>query len=205
MCWSRWDPYGIMAELVATAMTTPMTTYENAPVYTLIEEELFRATRARIGYPGAIGDGMLCPGGSISIISAIHVAKVFKYPEVRTKGLAIDTPKRLTGYISRNAHYSFNKGFNLQGHFTVIVLWIMLWYGDSIVLFSPFGLFRFKTLLIRLCQHFFSCDAYCLKLIYWTPSAELYSFCGFVAYLCMTIVILKNYCSYIFTINSTLK
>jgi len=97
-----------------TTMRTNMLTYEDAPVYTLMEEELFKASRQRIGYPGD-GDGMLCPGGSVAVISTIHVAKVNMFPAVRAKGLTLDLPKRLVVYISKNAHYCSNKGSLLQG------------------------------------------------------------------------------------------
>jgi len=95
-------------------MTTNMLTYEDAPVYTLMEEELFRATRRRIGYPDN-GDGLICPGGSIGVMSSMHIAKLNKFPNIRAKGLSSDIPNKLVIFMSKNAHYCSNKGCILQG------------------------------------------------------------------------------------------
>ena len=103
-----------MGDFVISAVSTKMLNYEDSPVYTLAELELFRASRKIVGYPEGKGDGLLCPGGSISVISTLNVAKIYKFPELRTTGMS-ELSKKLVFYISVNAHYCYTKGSVLQG------------------------------------------------------------------------------------------
>lgn len=60
-------------------------TYEVAPVFVLMEEEVLCKLRSLIGW--SEGDGIFCPGGSISNMYAMNVARYWAFPQVKTKGL----------------------------------------------------------------------------------------------------------------------
>ena len=55
------DFYGLGAEWMTSALNTGQYTYEMAPVFTLIENEVIRKALELFGYKN--GDGILCPGG----------------------------------------------------------------------------------------------------------------------------------------------
>jgi glutamate/tyrosine decarboxylase-like PLP-dependent enzyme len=77
------DPYGIAAEWVASALNGSVYTYEVAPVFTLMELEVFERMRNILGFPKNQGDGLFCPGGSIANGYAISVARFKKRPEIK--------------------------------------------------------------------------------------------------------------------------
>lgn len=108
------DPYTIMADFMLTVMTSSGLTYEDSPFYTLVEEEVMRASRKIIGYPEN-GDGMLCPGGSVANETAITVARLLMFPETKQRGLDGWKQIKPTLYVSKNAHYCFQKGALLNG------------------------------------------------------------------------------------------
>ena len=109
----RLDPYAVMGDLVASAISSPMLSFKDAPMYTLMEEHVVRAARRKLGYTGE-GDGMVTPGGSLAVIAAIHAARAVKFPSTLKKG---NFEQRLTFYISENAHYANNKAALFEGKF----------------------------------------------------------------------------------------
>ena len=82
-CCNRIDPYGVCAEWVASALNGSVYTYEVAPVFTLMELEVFERMRNIIGFPKNVGDGLFCPGGSLANGYAISVARYKKRPEIK--------------------------------------------------------------------------------------------------------------------------
>ncbi len=60
-----------------------MYTYEMAPVFLLMESTVLAHMRSLCGWKG--GDGIFWPGGSISNMMAMHVARFRRCPEVKTK------------------------------------------------------------------------------------------------------------------------
>jgi len=60
------DPYGVCAEWIASSLNGSVYTYEVAPVFTMMELEVFERMRNIIGFPEGQGDGLFCPGGSIA-------------------------------------------------------------------------------------------------------------------------------------------
>ncbi|CAL8081098.1 unnamed protein product [Orchesella dallaii] len=107
------DPYGICAEWVASALNSSVYTYEVAPVFTLMELEVFERMRDMVGFPRGQGDGLFCPGGSMANGYAISVARYRKRPEVKERGLC--GMKEMVMFVSEDCHYSFKKLASFQG------------------------------------------------------------------------------------------
>ena len=63
-----------------------MHTYEVAPVYNLIEGVVLTKMRNIIGWTEP-GDGLFNPGGSISNLYAVQIAKHHHFPHSKTEGL----------------------------------------------------------------------------------------------------------------------
>lgn len=59
----RLDPIGVCADFAAVSLNASVYTYEVAPVFTLLELEVFENMRNIIGFPPGKGDGLFCPGG----------------------------------------------------------------------------------------------------------------------------------------------
>ena len=80
------DMVSLAGEWVTAATNTNMFTYEVAPVYNLIEEVTLAKMRKIIGWTEP-GDGLFNPGGSISNLYAVQIAKHFYFPQTKTDGL----------------------------------------------------------------------------------------------------------------------
>ncbi|TDH10531.1 hypothetical protein EPR50_G00076230 [Perca flavescens] len=93
------------------ALNTNLYTYEVAPVFVLMELEVLRGLRQLVGWTE--GDGLFCPGGSISNMYAINLARYQLFPEVKSQGLW-GLP-RLTIFTSLESHYSVKKGAAFLG------------------------------------------------------------------------------------------
>lgn len=98
--------YGVAGSWLIDTLNTSQYTYEMAPLFTLIENTVLSMMRTMIGYEG--GDGILCPGGSINNMYAMHLARYYKYPELKTKGL--HAVPELCIFVSEQCHYSIDKG-----------------------------------------------------------------------------------------------
>ncbi|KAF1584115.1 Cysteine sulfinic acid decarboxylase, partial [Eudyptes moseleyi] len=86
-------------------------TYEIAPVFVLMEEVVLAKLRELVGWSS--GDGIFSPGGSISNMYAMNVARFHRFPESRRKG-SWALP-RLALFTSRESHYSIQKGAAFLG------------------------------------------------------------------------------------------
>ncbi|XP_041987442.1 cysteine sulfinic acid decarboxylase [Aricia agestis] len=107
------DPYGLIGQWLTDALNPSVYTFEVAPVFTLMEEEVLREMRSIVGYRDGDGDGIFCPGGSIANGYAISCARYFMHPEIKTKGVYA-VPK-LVMFTSELAHYSTRKMAGFMG------------------------------------------------------------------------------------------
>ncbi|OAD51941.1 Glutamate decarboxylase 1 [Eufriesea mexicana] len=108
------DEYGLVGSWLTDTFNTSQYTYEVAPVFTLMERQVIEKCLQLIGYPPMPdGDGILCPGGSISNMYGMVLARYKKIPDVKTKGLAGLAP--LVCFTSQAGHYSFTKGAHWLG------------------------------------------------------------------------------------------
>ncbi|KAG3291864.1 cysteine sulfinic acid decarboxylase isoform X2 [Ictidomys tridecemlineatus] len=105
------DPHSLAGRIITESLNTSPYTYEIAPVFVLMEEEVLKKLRALVGWSS--GDGVFCPGGSISNMYAINLARYQRYPDCKQRGLRALPPLAL--FTSKECHYSINKGAAFLG------------------------------------------------------------------------------------------
>uniref|UniRef100_A0A8C2C777 Glutamate decarboxylase 1b n=1 Tax=Cyprinus carpio TaxID=7962 RepID=A0A8C2C777_CYPCA len=88
-------------------------TYEIAPVFVLMEQLTLKKMREIIGWPNGDGDGLFSPGGAISNMYSVMVARYKYFPEVKTKGMS--AAPRLVLFTSEHSHYSIKKAGAVLG------------------------------------------------------------------------------------------
>ncbi|KAM9309142.1 acidic amino acid decarboxylase GADL1-like [Pholidichthys leucotaenia] len=106
------EPYSTVASFITEAIKTSLYTYEVAPVFTLMEDAVLRKMIELIGWEEG-GDGIFNPGGSLSNMYAINLARYRLLPDVKQVGLF--AAKRLVILTSQESHYSISKGAALMG------------------------------------------------------------------------------------------
>ncbi|XP_055339617.1 cysteine sulfinic acid decarboxylase-like [Paramacrobiotus metropolitanus] len=114
--WGGLDEYGLMSAWMVEALHTSVYTYEVAPSFTLMELYMIRYVgKELIGYTDEDDiDGLFNPGGSISNILGMHLARYRYQPDVKKKGNAtFDKP--LIILTSEECHYSLQKGASVMG------------------------------------------------------------------------------------------
>lgn len=107
------DEVGLMATFLTSASNTSMYTFEMAPVFSLMENEVLTKLRELVGWKGGRGDGIFSPGGSISNLYGMMMARFSKFPQTRTEGMR-GLPQ-LVIYCSEDAHYSIKKASIVLG------------------------------------------------------------------------------------------
>ncbi|CAG7723111.1 unnamed protein product [Allacma fusca] len=107
------DPYTIMGDYIIAAVNSPMLTYEDNPIFTLMEDELAKAVRKQVGYPEQ-GDGLVLPGGSAANQVAMMLALLTKETKAKESGNS-EANTTLVAFLSIAAHYSTNKGAFFSG------------------------------------------------------------------------------------------
>ncbi|XP_075054092.1 cysteine sulfinic acid decarboxylase [Mixophyes fleayi] len=105
------DRHALTGRIISETLNTSQYTYEVAPVFVLMEDEILRTLRSIIGWK--TGDGIFCPGGSISNMYALNVARFQQFPHCKEKGL--HALPRLTVFTSQESHYSIQKGAAFLG------------------------------------------------------------------------------------------
>jgi len=105
------EPAALGGELLTAVSNTSMYTYEVAPVFAVMEDLVLARMRSFLGWTQ--GDGIFCPGGSVSNMYGINLARYHAFPEVKTKGTA--AAGQLVGFYGVQAHYSTRKGFSFLG------------------------------------------------------------------------------------------
>ncbi|KAG5852645.1 glutamate decarboxylase 1 isoform X1 [Anguilla anguilla] len=101
------DIIGLAGEWLTSTANTNMFTYEIAPVFVLMEQLTLKKMREIIGWQGIDGDGIFSPGGAISNMYSVMVARYKYFPEVKTKGMS--AAPRLILFTSEHSHYSIKK------------------------------------------------------------------------------------------------
>ncbi|KAF6200313.1 hypothetical protein GE061_006616 [Apolygus lucorum] len=105
------DKYGLVGALVSEALNTSAYTHEVAPVFSLSEREVIKASLKLVNFKD--GDGIFSPGGSISNMYGIVVSRYKKFPNVKQTGLFSLPP--LVLFTSQESHYSITKGAHWLG------------------------------------------------------------------------------------------
>uniref|UniRef100_A0A8C4YX65 Glutamate decarboxylase 1 n=1 Tax=Gadus morhua TaxID=8049 RepID=A0A8C4YX65_GADMO len=101
------DIIGLAGEWLTSTANTNMFTYEIAPVFVLMEQLTLKKMREIVGWPEGEGDGIFSPGGAISNMYSVMIARYKYFPEVKTKGMA--AAPRLVLFTSEHSHYSIKK------------------------------------------------------------------------------------------------
>ncbi|XP_064861648.1 glutamate decarboxylase 1-like isoform X2 [Oncorhynchus nerka] len=101
------DIIGLAGEWLTSTANTNMFTYEIAPVFVLMEQLTLKKMREIIGWPSGEGDGIFSPGGAISNMYSVMIARYKYFPEVKTKGMSV--APRLVLFTSEHSHYSIKK------------------------------------------------------------------------------------------------
>ncbi|XP_078543498.1 cysteine sulfinic acid decarboxylase isoform X1 [Lissotriton helveticus] len=105
------DCHALAGRMITEALNTSQATYETAPVFVLMEEVVLKKLRQLVGWQ--TGDGIFCPGGSISNMFAMNLARYHHFPASKQKGMK-ELP-RLAVFTSSECHYSVMKGAAFLG------------------------------------------------------------------------------------------
>uniref|UniRef100_A0A4X2M0S4 Glutamate decarboxylase 1 n=2 Tax=Vombatus ursinus TaxID=29139 RepID=A0A4X2M0S4_VOMUR len=101
------DMIGLAGEWLTATANTNMFTYEISPVFIVMEMILLKKMHEMIGWGETEADGIFSPGGSISNLYSILVARYKKFPEIKTKGMAV--LPQIVLLVSEHSHYSIRK------------------------------------------------------------------------------------------------
>ncbi|XP_053671217.1 cysteine sulfinic acid decarboxylase [Anopheles nili] len=106
------DPYGLTGSWITEALNTSQYTFEVGPTFTLIEDAVIEKCLRLFDF--GQGDGILCPGGSMSNMYAIVAARYRAVPDVKRTGL-VNLAAPLVVFTSEEAHYSITKAVHWLG------------------------------------------------------------------------------------------
>ncbi|XP_055760216.1 acidic amino acid decarboxylase GADL1-like isoform X2 [Salvelinus fontinalis] len=106
------DPYSLVGRFITEAINPSLYTYEVAPVFLLTEEAVLKKMIEIIGWQEG-GDGIFSPGGSVSNMYAVNVARYHHCPDVKVLGLS--ALPRLVMFTSQECHYSVAKAAAFLG------------------------------------------------------------------------------------------
>ncbi|MDP5081037.1 MAG: aminotransferase class V-fold PLP-dependent enzyme [Winogradskyella sp.] len=99
-----------LGDLLAVLFNNSMYTYKVAGPHVGIEKQVLKHICALAGYSDK-SNGTLAPGGSMSNMMALIMARDYKNESIRNRGLS----KSMTLYTSRASHYSISKNAALTG------------------------------------------------------------------------------------------
>jgi len=106
------DEFGVAASWLSDALNTNSHTFEVAPAFIIIEHSLLAHIRRLFGW-GDEGDGIFSPGGSLSNMYGMMLARHHAFPEIKRTGLS--GHPALAAFTSEESHYSIVKGANWLG------------------------------------------------------------------------------------------
>lgn len=104
------DRVATLGEIAAVLANSPMHTFKASGVQVLIERAVLRRMGALAGMPD--GDGLFAPGGSLSNLAALIMARNEALPESREQGTS---GQRVALYTSAASHYSIRKAAGMVG------------------------------------------------------------------------------------------
>lgn len=106
------DPIATAADMLAPVINTSLYTFKASGPMAIIEQTVIEHMAQILGFPSDTHEGVFTPGGSISNLVAMLIARNQAAPESRNNGV---TGTRLTSYISEDAHYSVTKNAGIIG------------------------------------------------------------------------------------------
>ena len=105
------DVTSLAGEWLTATANTNMFTYEIAPVFILMEHEVLKKMREIIGFEA--GDSILAPGGSISNMYALMIARHKLFPQHKKYGMRA-IKGQLMMYTSQHVSRNKTKYFRLR-------------------------------------------------------------------------------------------
>ena len=108
------DAPGLAAELVLATLNTNVHVYAVSPALTIIEKHVTKALAAKFGLDEENSGGISVQGGAASNLTALLIARNFRYPEIKAKGMGI-LKKPLAIFTSSEAHYSVSTAASSLG------------------------------------------------------------------------------------------
>eukprot|EP00020_Sapocribrum_chincoteaguense_P001047 CAMPEP_0170754208 /NCGR_PEP_ID=MMETSP0437-20130122/12887_1 /TAXON_ID=0 /ORGANISM="Sexangularia sp." /LENGTH=496 /DNA_ID=CAMNT_0011093345 /DNA_START=78 /DNA_END=1568 /DNA_ORIENTATION=- len=106
------EPIGLAADLLACILNNSMFTFKCAGPQILIEKAVLARMAQKIGFDPAVAEGTFAPGGSLSNLTALTVARGEALPDVGNTGM-FGLKARM--YTSASSHYSVSKSAMLLG------------------------------------------------------------------------------------------
>ena len=100
----------VVGELLSVMLNSSMYTYKVGGPMIAMEKEILDKIAGKIGYPSDYG-GTLAPGGSMTNMMAMIMARDKMHPDIRFKGLS----STMTLYTSKESHYSIPKNASFIG------------------------------------------------------------------------------------------
>nr|XP_022320598.1 glutamate decarboxylase 1-like isoform X2 [Crassostrea virginica] len=107
------DVVGVAGEWLTAAVNTNMFTFEVGSVFVLMENTVLRKMRSFIGWGEQEGDGIFTPGGTMSNIYALLLARHRKFPKIKEEGMY--SGQKLVVYTSSQSHFSIKKAAIMLG------------------------------------------------------------------------------------------
>merc|ERR1712088_743070 len=106
------DEYGVAGSWLSDALNTNIHTFEVAPTFIIIEHSVLGHIRKMFDW-GDQGDGIFSPGGSLSNMYGMMLARHQAFPDIKRTGLS--GAPTMVALTSEESHYSIVKGANWLG------------------------------------------------------------------------------------------
>lgn len=106
------DIISMAGEWLTATANCNMFTYEVSPVFIIMEHHVLNRMRHIIGFHS--GDSILCPGGTISNLYAVVVARYKMFPDYKVKGPSA-LPGDLVIFTNDQGHYSMKMAAMVTG------------------------------------------------------------------------------------------
>ncbi|XP_064640438.1 cysteine sulfinic acid decarboxylase-like isoform X2 [Lineus longissimus] len=107
------DEYALAGACLTETLNSSQYTYEMGPVFTLMEKLVFRKMMDLAGWSQSEGEGIFCPGGSISNMYGLNLARFNQFPEAKEQGM--QSLPQMCVFSSTHCHYSLKKGAAFLG------------------------------------------------------------------------------------------
>ncbi len=106
------DAASTAADMLVPVINTSLYTFKAAGPMTIIEEVIMRHMASKLGFDSTESQGVFTPGGSISNLLAMLLARNNACPDSRENGVS---GKTFTCYVSKDSHYSIVKNAGILG------------------------------------------------------------------------------------------
>ena len=106
------DVISLLGDWLTSTLNASMYTYEVAPVFVLMEQYMIEKIGKLVGFTEI--DGIFAPGGSMSNLYSLLMAREQAFPEVKKQGLT-GLGKHPVVFTSAHSHYSITKGCIMLG------------------------------------------------------------------------------------------